>query len=183
MASMPPVVAEPRAAWRCFTFICPEFFLRNQMLGVSILFTALLSSNLTGCGDIAFQTGAEQIKASWSEIVNQYQRRANLIPNIATAVNAAKEGEVLLGVINARAKVSSVQATPELVNNPAAFAKLHGAPGELSGALARLLVILENYPQLKSDETFRDLRSHLEVTENRIVVGRNDESGRRGSTT
>jgi LemA protein len=107
--------------------------------------------------------------------VNQYQRRADLIPNLVNAVKgfAAQEKEVLLGVTNARAKVGSIQATPELLNNPEAFAKFQAAQGELSGALSRLLVVSENYPQLKSDANFRDLQAQLEGTENRIAVARN----------
>lgn len=122
------------------------------------------------------QTGVEQIKASWSEVVNQYPRRADSIPNIVNTVKgyAAQEGEVLLGVTNARANVSSIQATPELVNNPEAFAKFQAAQVELSGALSRLLFVSENYPQLKSDATFRDLPGQREGTVNRIAVARND---------
>ncbi len=142
---------------------------------VGALITAI-SLSLTGCGYNAFQTGDEQIKASWSEVINQYQRRADLIPNIVNTVKgyAAQESEVLLGVTNARAKVGSIQATPELVNNPAAFAKFQATQGELSGALSRLLVVSENYPQLKSDATFRELQAQLQSTENRIAVARND---------
>ena len=146
------------------------------MRNLLLLLTSVSTLILTGCGYNAFQTGDEQIKASWSEVVNQYQRRADLIPNIVNTVKgyAAQESEVLLGVTNARAKVSSIQATPELVNNPEAFAKFQAAQGELSGALSRLLVVSENYPQLKSDATFRDLQAQLEGTENRIAVARND---------
>jgi LemA protein len=135
---------------------------------------AVVTVSLTGCGYNAFQTGDEQIKASWSEVVNQYQRRADLIPNLVKTVQgfAAQEKEVLLGVTNARARVGSIQATPELVNNPEALAKFQAAQGELSGALSRLLVVTENYPQLKSDANFRDLQAQLEGTENRIAVAR-----------
>jgi LemA protein len=135
---------------------------------------AVVTVSLTGCGYNAFQTGDEQIKASWSEVVNQYQRRADLIPNLLKTVQgfAAQEKEVLLGVTNARARVGSIQATPELVNNPEALAKFQAAQGELSGALSRLLVVTENYPQLKSDANFRDLQAQLEGTENRIAVAR-----------
>ena len=130
---------------------------------------------LSGCGYNHFQSGDEQIKSSWSEVLNQYQRRADLIPNLVNTVKgfAAQEKDVLLGVTNARAKVGSLQATPELVNNPEAFAKFQAAQGELSGALSRLLVVTENYPQLKSDANFRDLQAQLEGTENRITVARN----------
>jgi len=135
----------------------------------------LVALSVSSCGYNTFQTGDEQIKASWSEVVNQYQRRADLIPNLVKTVQgfAAQEKEVLLGVTNARAKVGSIQATPELINNPEAFAKFQAAQGELSGALSRLLVVTENYPQLKSDANFRDLQAQLEGTENRIAVARN----------
>ncbi|MBA3582004.1 MAG: LemA family protein [Gammaproteobacteria bacterium] len=134
-----------------------------------------LSLTLSGCGYNNFQRGDEQITASWSEVLNQYQRRADLIPNLVNTVKgfAAQEKDVLLGVTNARAKVGSIQATPELVNNPQAFAKFQAAQGELSSALSRLLVVSENYPQLKSDANFRDLQAQLEGTENRITVARN----------
>src|SRR5450759_3768265 len=136
---------------------------------------ALIALSLTGCGYNTLQSNDEQIKASWSEVVNQYQRRADLVPNLVNTVKgfAAQEKEVLLGVTNARAKVGSIQATPELLNSPEAFAKFQAAQGELSGALSRLLVVSENYPQLKSDANFRDLQAQLEGTENRIAVARN----------
>src|SRR5579864_3265906 len=130
---------------------------------------------LSGCGYNRMMQQDESVKASWSEVVNQYQRRADLIPNLVNTVKgyAAQEQQVLLGVTQARAKVGSIQATPELVNNPEAFAKFQAAQGELSGALSRLLVVTENYPQLKSDQNFRDLQAQLEGTENRITVARN----------
>ena len=136
---------------------------------------ALVVLSLTGCGYNTLQSNDEQIKASWSEVVNQYQRRADLVPNLVNTVKgyAAQEKSVLLGVTNARAKVGSIQATPELIDNPEAFAKFQAAQGELSGALSRLLVVSENYPQLKSDANFRDLQAQLEGTENRITVARN----------
>ena len=136
---------------------------------------ALVALSLTGCGYNTLQSNDEQIKSSWSEVVNQYQRRADLVPNLVNTVKgfAAQEKEVLLGVTNARAKVGSIQATPELINNPEAFAKFQAAQGELSSALSRLLVVSENYPQLKSDANFRDLQAQLEGTENRIAVARN----------
>ncbi len=136
---------------------------------------ALVTLSLTGCGYNTLQTNDEQIKSSWSEVVNQYQRRTDLIPNLVATVKgfAAQEKEVLLGVTNARAKVGSIQATPELLNSPEAFAKFQAAQGEMSGALSRLLAVSENYPQLKSDANFRDLQSQLEGTENRIAVARN----------
>ena len=135
----------------------------------------LITLSLTGCGYNTLQSNDEQIKASWSEVVNQYQRRADLVPNLVNTVKgfAAQEKDVLLGVTNARARVGSIQATPELINSPEAFAKFQAAQGELSGALSRLLVVTENYPQLKSDANFRDLQAQLEGTENRITVARN----------
>jgi LemA protein len=130
---------------------------------------------LSGCGYNSMQTQDEQVKSAWSEVLNQYQRRADLIPNLVNTVKgfAVQEQQVLLGVTEARAKVGSIQATPELVNDPAAFAKFQAAQGELSGALSRLMVVTENYPQLKSDQNFRDLQAQLEGTENRITVARN----------
>jgi len=130
---------------------------------------------LSGCGYNAMQAQDEQIKSAWSEVLNQYQRRADLIPNLVNTVKgyAAQEQQVLLGVTEARAKVGSIKATPELINDPAAFAKFQAAQSELSGALSRLLVVSENYPQLKSDQNFRDLQAQLEGTENRITVARN----------
>lgn len=134
----------------------------------------LLTMLLSGCGYNAFQSGDEQIKASWAEVLNQYQRRADLIPNLVNTVKgyAAQEQAVLLGVTEARAKVGSIQATPELVNDPQAFANFQAAQGQLTSALSRLLVVSENYPQLKSDANFRDLQAQLEGTENRITVAR-----------
>ena len=136
---------------------------------------ALTLLSLSGCGYNTLQRNDEQIKSSWSEVVNQYQRRADLVPNLVNTVKgfAEQEKSVLLGVTNARAKVGSLQATPELLNNPEAFAKFQAAQGELSGALLRLLVVSENYPQLKSDANFRDLQAQLEGTENRIAIARN----------
>src|SRR6516165_12825822 len=136
---------------------------------------ALATLSLTNCGYNAIQSQDEQIKASWSEVINQYQRRADLVPNLVNSVKgfAQQEQDVLLGVTNARAKVGSIQATPEVLNDPAAFQKFQQAQGELSSALSRLLVVTENYPQLKSDALFRDLTSQLEGTENRITVARN----------
>jgi len=139
------------------------------------LWIVLLTLMLSGCGYNTFQTTDEQIKASWAEVLNQYQRRADLIPNLVNTVKgfAAQEQAVLLGVTEARAKVGSIQATPELINDAQAFAKFQSAQGELSSALSRLLVVSENYPQLKSDANFRDLQAQLEGTENRITVARN----------
>src|ERR1700692_3981851 len=137
-----------------------------------VVFAAFL---LSGCGYNSIQAQDEQVKSAWSEVLNQYQRRADLIPNLVNTVKgyAAQEQQVLLGVTEARAKVGSIQATPELLNDPAAFAKFQAAQGQLSGALSRLLVVSENYPQLKSDQNFRDLQAQLEGTENRITVARN----------
>jgi LemA protein len=136
---------------------------------------ALASFSLSGCGYNAIQTNDEQVKSAWSEVVNQYQRRADLVPNLVNSVKgfAQQEKDVLLGVTNARAKVGSVQATPDVVNDPGALQKFQAAQGELSSALSRLLVVTENYPQLKSDALFKDLMSQLEGTENRITVARN----------
>lgn len=145
--------------------------MQKLLVYLILLYTLALS----GCGYNTLQSTDEQIKANWSEVVNQYQRRADLIPNLVNTVKgfAAQEKEVLLGVTNARSKVSGIQATPELINDPEAFAKFQGAQGELSSALARLLIVVENYPQLKSDTNFRDLQAQLEGTENRIAVARN----------
>jgi LemA protein len=135
---------------------------------------ALATLSLGGCGYNTLQRTDEQIKAAWAEVLNQYQRRSDLIPNLVNTVKgfAAQEQQVLLGVTNARAKVGTIQATPELVNDPAAFARFQQAQGELSSALARLLVTVERYPELKSDQNFRDLQAQLEGTENRIAVAR-----------
>jgi len=141
-----------------------------------ILLILLVFSMLSGgCGYNTLQTTDEQVKASWAEVISQYQRRADLIPNLVETVKgfAEQERDVLLGVTNARAKVGSIQATPELVNDPQAFARFAQAQGELSSSLSRLLVVAENYPQLKSDANFRDLQAQLEGTENRITVARN----------
>ena len=130
---------------------------------------------LSGCGYNTIQRTDEQTKAAWSEVLNQYQRRADLIPNLVKTVQgyAAQEQTVLLGVTEARARVGSIQATPELVNDTAAMAKFQAAQSQLTSALSRLLVVTENYPQLKSDQNFRDLQAQLEGTENRITVARN----------
>ena len=142
-------------------------------LPVAAALIATLS--LTGCGYNDFQRLDEQVKAGWSEVLNQYQRRADLIPNIVNTVKgeANFEQETLTKVVEARAKAASIQATPELINNPEAFQKFQAAQGELSSALSRLLVVTENYPNLKANQAFRDLRVTLEGTENRITVARN----------
>lgn len=144
-----------------------------RQLGLSVvLLGAILSS---GCGYNAMQAQDEQVKSAWAEVVNQYQRRSDLIPNLVKTVEgyATQEKEVLLGVTEARSRVGSIQATPELLNDPAAFAKFQAAQGQLTGALSRLLVVTENYPQLKSDQNFREFQAQLEGTENRITVARN----------
>ena len=140
---------------------------------VALLAGAVLS--LSGCGYNSLQSQDEGVKAAWSEVVNQYQRRADLIPNLVNTVKgyAAQEQKVLIGVTEARAKVGSIQVTPEMLNNPEQFQKYQAAQGQLTSALKSLLVVTENYPQLKSDQNFRDLQSQLEGTENRITVARN----------
>ncbi len=139
------------------------------------LFTALLVLNLTGCGYNKFQSLDEESKASWSEVLNQYQRRADLVPNLVNVVKgyASHEKEVLTEVANARAKVGSMQVTAEVLNDPEAFAKFQAAQGQMTSALSRLLAVSENYPNLKADQGFRDLQAQLEGTENRITVARN----------
>jgi len=139
------------------------------------LVVVLAGTNLAGCGYNKLQNQDESVKAAWSEVVNQYQRRADLIPNLVAAVKgfAAQEERVLVGVTEARAKATSIQLTPELINNPQAFQKFQEAQGELTQALKSLLVTVERYPELKSDANFRDLQAQLEGTENRITVARN----------
>jgi len=136
---------------------------------------AFLTLGLSGCGYNDFQTKDEQVKAAWSEVLNQYKRRADLIPNLVATVQgyAAQEKDVLIGVTNARAKATSVQLPPDALDNPEAVKKFQDAQSQLSGALGRLLVVSENYPQLKSDQNFRDLQAQLEGTENRITTARN----------
>ncbi len=137
---------------------------------------ALVATLLTaGCGYNDLQRQDEGIKAAWSEVLNQYQRRADLVPNLVATVKgyAAQEERVLTEVTNARAAVGSIKATPELINDPVAFQKFVDAQNQLQGALSRLLLVSENYPQLKSDALFRDLTAQLEGTENRITVARN----------
>jgi LemA protein len=140
-----------------------------------VVLLAAITLGLSGCGYNDMQRGDEQIKAGWSEVLNQYQRRADLVPNLVNTVKgfAAQEQQILIQVTEARARVGSIQATPELINDPAAFAKFQQAQAGLSSALSRLLVVTENYPQLKSDANFRDLQAQLEGTENRIAVARN----------
>ena len=131
---------------------------------------------LGGCGYNTLQTQDEATTAAWSEVVNQYQRRADLIPNLVNTVKgfAAQEEKVLVGVTEARARATSIQLTPEMLNDPEAIKKFQAAQGDLSAALKSLLMVTENYPQLKSDQNFRDLQSQLEGTENRVTVARRD---------
>jgi LemA protein len=135
----------------------------------------LVIATLSGCGYNAIQREDESVKAAWSEVLNQYQRRADLVPNLVNTVKgyASHEERVLTEVTNARAKVGSIQATADLANDPAALAKFQAAQGELTSSLSRLLVVSENYPQLKADGSFRDLQAQLEGTENRVAVARN----------
>jgi LemA protein len=135
----------------------------------------VLSALLSGCGYNTLQREDEAIKSAWSEVLNQYQRRYDLIPNLVNTVKGFAEQEkgVLLGVANARASVGAIKATPELVNDPKAFQKFIDAQNQLQGALSRLLLVAEQYPNLKSDTLFRDLTAQLEGTENRIAVARN----------
>ena len=140
-----------------------------------LLSAASLALSLQGCGYNDFQRLDEQTKSAWSEVLNQYQRRADLIPSIVASIKGETtfEQDTLTKVIEARAKATSIQATPELVNNPEAFNKFQQAQGELSGALSRLMMVTENYPNLKANQGFQDLRVQLEGTENRITVARN----------
>lgn len=145
-----------------------------KKLGLRI-FALLLVLNLTGCGYNKFQSLDEEAKASWSEVLNQYQRRADLVPNLVNVVKgyAAHEKEVLTEVADARSRVGSIQVTEEVLNDPEAFAKFQAAQGQLTSALSRLLAVAENYPNLKADQGFRDLQAQLEGTENRVAVARN----------
>ncbi len=146
--------------------------MRTLLTTLSLILATL---TLSGCGYNTIQTTDESVNASWGEVINQYQRRADLVPNLVNVVKgyASHEKEVLEAVTNARARVGSIQATPELVKDEKAFAKFQSAQGELSSALSRLLVVSENYPQLKADGSFRDLQAQLEGTENRVTVARN----------
>jgi len=139
-----------------------------------ILWIALLTLLLSGCGYNDFQAKDEQVKADWAEVLNQYQRRFDLVPNLVNTVKgyAQQEKDVLIGVTEARAKVGTIQATPELIKDAQAFKQFQAAQGELTQALSKLMMVTENYPQLKSDAIFRDLQAQLEGTENRITVAR-----------
>lgn len=145
--------------------------MRRLFACLALVSTLLLS----GCGYNTMQAQDEQVKAAWSEVLNMYKRRADLIPNLVKTVEgyANHEKEVLLGVTEARSRVGSMQATPELINDPEAFKKFQQAQGELKSAIARLLVVSERYPALKADANFRELQAQLEGTENRIAVARN----------
>jgi LemA protein len=140
-----------------------------------VAFLAAAALALSGCGYNSLQQKDEAVKAAWSEVVNQYQRRADLIPNLVNTVKgyAAQEQRVLIGVTEARARVGSIQVTPEMLNDPAQFQKYQAAQGQLTQALKSLMVVVERYPELKSDQNFRDLQSQLEGTENRTTVARN----------
>jgi LemA protein len=139
------------------------------------LIVLLMITVLSGCGYNTLQSSDEDIKATWAEVLNQYQRRADLVPNLVNVVKgyAAHEKDVLTEVTEARAKVGSMQATPELVNDEQAFQKFIAVQGQMTSAISRLLAVAENYPQLKADGLFRDLQAQLEGTENRITVARN----------
>jgi len=145
--------------------------MRNLIMGLLLV----ASAGLSGCGYNKIQNQDEDVKKEWSEVLNQYQRRADLVPNLVATVKgfAAQEERVLVEVTQARAKVGSIQLTPELINDPAAFAKFQAAQGELTSALSRLMVVAEQYPDLKSNQNFRDLQVQLEGTENRVAVARN----------
>ena len=144
----------------------------NRMFYLMLLVATL---SLSGCGYNTLQSTDEQIKAGWAEVLNQYQRRADLVPNLVNVVKgyASHEKEVLTEVTEARARVGAIQATPDLINDEQAFARFQAAQAQMSGALSRLLLLAENYPQLKADGLFRDLQAQLEGTENRITVARN----------
>ncbi|MBM4221899.1 MAG: LemA family protein [Gammaproteobacteria bacterium] len=146
--------------------------MKRVLLALAVSLSVLL---LSGCGYNAIQIGDEGVKAAWAEVLNQYQRRADLIPNLVRTVQgfAQQEREVLIQVTEARSRVGAIQATPETLNDPQAFENFQAAQGELSSALSRLLVVVERYPELKSDQNFRDLQAQLEGTENRITVARN----------
>lgn len=141
---------------------------------IATLFLALAASLLGGCGYNALQQQDEQVKASWAEVLNQYQRRADLVPNLVATVKgyASHEKDVLEAVTQARASVGAIQATPALVDDPAAFARFQAAQQQMTGALSRLMAVSESYPNLKADTSFRDLQAQLEGTENRIAVAR-----------
>jgi len=145
------------------------------MRRVSLMVSIVAALTLVGCGYNKLQAGDEGIKAAWAEVLNQYQRRNDLVPNLVNTVKgyAEHEKEVLTQVTEARARVGSVQVSPQMIDDPTAFAKFVAAQNQMTSALSRLLVVSENYPQLKADMGFRDLQAQLEGTENRITVARN----------
>ncbi|TGN10255.1 LemA family protein [Leptospira ilyithenensis] len=142
-----------------------------RRFSIVLLFVSLL----TNCGYNKIQELDEEVTAAWAEVLNQYKRRSDLIPNLEAAVKgfAKQEKEIIQGIADARSKLGSIQATPELINDPEAFAKFNQAQGQLGSAISRLLVVQENYPELKSNERFGDLMAQLEGTENRVTVARN----------
>ncbi|BDA79539.1 hypothetical protein LPTSP3_g24690 [Leptospira kobayashii] len=142
-----------------------------RRFSIVLLFVSLL----TNCGYNKIQELDEEVTAAWAEVLNQYKRRSDLIPNLEAAVKgfAKQEKEIIQGIADARSKLGSIQATPELINDPEAFAKFNQAQGQLGSAISRLLVVQENYPELKSSERFGDLMAQLEGTENRVTVARN----------
>jgi LemA protein len=146
--------------------------MRKMLLSLLVVVGA---ANLSGCGYNKLQNQDEAVKAAWSEVVNQYQRRADLVPNLVATVKgfAAQEERVLVGVTEARARATSIQLTPELINDPESFRKFQESQNQLTSALKSLLVTVEAYPDLKSNQNFRDLQAQLEGTENRITVARN----------
>jgi len=156
-------------------FRVPDTDGEEKMTLFRTLLVALIASVLAGCGYNEIQSKDEAVKGAWAEVISQYQRRADLIPNIVETVKGEADFErgTLTQVIEARAKATSIQATPELVNDPAAMARFQQAQGELSSALSRLMAVVENYPNLKANQGFQDLRTQLEGTENRITVARN----------
>jgi LemA protein len=147
---------------------------RRRMRKILLILVLLLVTGLASCGYNKLQAADEQVGAAWSEVLNQYQRRADLVPNLVNVVKGAAgfEQSTLVAVVEARAKASSVNATPALVNDPQAFARFESAQRELGGALSRLMVVVERYPDLKSNANFQELQAQLEGTENRIAVAR-----------
>jgi LemA protein len=152
-----------------------DLIMTLRRFALTAIIASSLGMSLSGCGYNSIQTQDEDVTASWSEVVNQYKRRADLIPNLVKTVQgfAIQEKEVLTGVTEARAKATSVQISPEMLNDPAALQKFQAAQSQIGQSLGRLLAVAENYPQLKSDQGFRDLQVQLESTENRITVARN----------
>ena len=175
-----PCYVRYRVVYDAGQSMAPDFGLVGNILEIFMrkiltVLAALASLSLTNCGYNAIQQNDEGVKSAWSEVTNQYQRRADLVPNLVNSVKgfAQQEKDVLLGVTNARAKVGSVNVSADAINDPATLQKFQAAQGELSGALSRLIAVSENYPTLKSDQLCRDLIAQLEGTENRIAVARN----------